>query len=54
MLVESPSSVRRGETLGIRLMAINNLKEEAIALIVLEASDDYLFVETDDDGEVEH
>ena len=46
--------MRRGETPGIRLMAINNLKEEAVALIVLEASDDYLFVETGKDGEVEH
>jgi hypothetical protein len=35
-------------------MAINNLKEEVMTLIVLEASDDYLFVETGDDGEVEH
>jgi CD109 antigen len=52
--VESPSAIRRGETLGVRLMAVNNLKEEVMALIVLEASDDYLFVETDDDGEVEH
>nr|CAH0103527.1 unnamed protein product [Daphnia galeata] len=52
--LESPSAIRRGETLGVRLMAVNNLKEEVMALIVLEASDDYLFVETDDDGEVEH
>ena len=52
--MESPSAIRRGETLGVRLMAVNNLKEEVMALIVLEASDDYLFVETDDDGEVEH
>lgn len=52
--VESPSAIRRGETLGIRLMAINNLKEEVMALIVLEASDDYKFVETEEDGEVEH
>lgn len=35
-------------------MAVNNLKDEVMALIVLEASDDYLFVETGDDGEVEH
>jgi hypothetical protein len=35
-------------------MAVNNLKEEVMTLIVLEASDDYLFVETGDDGEVEH
>ena len=35
-------------------MAVNNLKEEVMALVVLEASDDYLFVETGDDGEVEH
>jgi CD109 antigen len=54
VLAESPSAVHRGETLGVRLMAINNLKEEVMTLIVLEASDDYLFVETGDDGEVEH
>uniref|UniRef100_A0A0P5Q5G8 Macroglobulin complement-related protein n=1 Tax=Daphnia magna TaxID=35525 RepID=A0A0P5Q5G8_9CRUS len=52
--VESPSSIRRGETLGLRLMAVNLLQEEVTALIVLEASDDYKFVETGPDGEVEH
>uniref|UniRef100_A0A0P5S381 Macroglobulin complement-related protein n=1 Tax=Daphnia magna TaxID=35525 RepID=A0A0P5S381_9CRUS len=52
--VESPSAIRRGETLGVRLMAINNLNEEVMALIVLEASDEYKFVQTDEDGEVEH
>lgn len=35
-------------------MAINNLNEEVMALIVLEASDEYKFVQTDEDGEVEH
>ena len=34
--------------------AINNFKSEQMALIVLEASDDYKFVETGADGEVEH
>ena len=52
--VESPSSVRRGETVGIRLLAINNLKNHVECLIILEASDDYRFVETGPDGEVEH
>ena len=51
---ETPGSIRRGETLGIRLLAINNFKSEQMALIVLEASDDYKFVETGADGEVEH
>ena len=46
--------MRRGETVGIRLIAINNLDHEVMALVVLEASDDYLFVETDPEGEVEH
>ena len=35
-------------------MGINNLDQEVTALIVLEASDDYFFVETGPDGEVEH
>ena len=53
--VESPSSVRRGETVGIRLLVINNLKHQSVeCLIILEASDDYRFVETGADGEVEH
>lgn len=36
------------------MLAINNLDKEVMSLIVLEASDDYLFVETGPDGEVEH
>lgn len=35
-------------------MAINMLQEEMTALIVLEASDEYKFVETGPFGEVEH
>lgn len=52
--VEAPGSIRRGETLGIRLLVINNLKAEIASLIVLEASPDYCFVETGPEGEVEH
>ena len=52
--MEAPNSLRRGENVGIRLIGINFLKEEVMSLIVLEASDDYLFVETGKDGEVEH
>ncbi|XP_059351436.1 CD109 antigen-like [Daphnia carinata] len=52
--VESPSFIRRGETPGLRLMAVNLLQEEVTAIIVLEASDDYKFVETGPAGEVEH
>lgn len=51
---ETPSSIRRGEILGIRLLFINNLQEETMGLIVLEPSDEYCFVETGADGEVEH
>ena len=36
------------------MMGINNLDREMMVLVVLEASDDYLFVETGPDGEVEH
>uniref|UniRef100_A0A0P5Q059 Macroglobulin complement-related protein n=1 Tax=Daphnia magna TaxID=35525 RepID=A0A0P5Q059_9CRUS len=52
--VESPSSIRRGETLGIRLLFINNLPTDTMGLIILEASDDYCFVETEAHGEVGH
>lgn len=46
--------MRRGETLGIRLLFINNLQVDTMGLIVLEASDDYCFVETEAYGEVGH
>ncbi len=36
------------------MLAINNLNQEVIALIILEGSDDYMFVETGPEGEVEH
>lgn len=52
--MESPSSIRRGETVGIRLLFINNLPDDTMGLIMLQASDDYCFVETGLDGEVEH
>ena len=52
--IEAPSSIRRGEIVGIRMMGINNLNTEMMVLIILEASDDYRFVETGPDGEVEH
>lgn len=53
-VVEAPPSIRRGETLGIRLVVVNHLLEEEMALIVLEGSDEYCFVETGPNGEVEH
>lgn len=46
--------MRRGEILGIRLVFINNLPEDAMGLVVLEDSEEYRFVETGPDGEVEH
>ena len=53
-IAEAPDSIRRGEILGIRLLGINSLQHEVTVLIILEASDDYRFVETGPDGEVEH
>lgn len=35
-------------------MIINNQPKEIMAIVVLEASEDYLFVETGPDGEIEH
>ncbi len=52
--VEAPSSVRRGENLGIRMMGINNMEKEATVLFIIRASDDYKFIEIGPDGEVEH
>ena len=36
------------------MLAINNLDTPVDSLIILEASDEYLFVETGPEGEVEH
>ena len=52
--VEAPNSIRRGEIVGIRLLFINNLPDDTMGLIILQASDEYCFVETGPDGEVEH
>lgn len=48
---EYPDRIRRGETVGIRLYGINNMEREMMAVVILKASDDYLFVETDANGE---
>ena len=48
--VESPSSLRRGETVGLRLFGINNMDREVMALIILLGSPDYFFVQTDKKG----
>ena len=37
--------------MGIRLYGINNMEREMMAVVILKASDDYLFVETDANGE---
>ena len=36
------------------MLIINNQPKEIMAIVVLEASDEYLFVETGPDGEGEH
>ncbi|XP_066991727.2 CD109 antigen isoform X2 [Anabrus simplex] len=52
MHMEGPSSCRRGEQVGLRLLLINNEPYEMLVVLMLHASPDYMFVHVEENGVV--
>ncbi|XP_063851279.1 CD109 antigen-like [Scylla paramamosain] len=54
IMVEGPESCRRGEQIAIRVIAYNLVDITLQAVLILHDSDDYMFVNVEEDGNVQH